>query len=765
MNKVWFLVAAAACCACSSDPCSSAGNGFVLQGSRFPEGVDLQWSGSDAGSYEIWAFGALGQNQFDNPVTTVNTTEAAIGLGPSLGDVRFEARPILAGKACPTPASALTVYGAPSLTAHAVDAGVQLDWSADVNYESGATVGRGPDENDVVAISTVAGSSFLDAAAERGNSYTYIVKVHAPHLDAFSGPVVAQTFPATPVVTATPSAQGGVALAWTQPPSVTGCIVSEVSPPGPDITVMTGSVVAPCPAGVECVYQVRCFDAAQNGSDPATVSGRAAPPPPVLCSATSFSGSVRLTWSPPVSGASQFIVKRRVQMGPEVTLGTVQGTSFEDDTSTLSEVATYLVYSADDNGIFDETAPCNAGAGLRTNVPGPMNVGSPINQVASADLPGQSFVVTSGGQLMGIELAPLGGAVNGGESDCLLVYASGDPRVLPGNCVQGIPMGSAAPFGPDSIQGVYFDLSDQDILVSAGETVAFLFGGSGNAYLEGGDTIPGNATLYGGSENGQFDLLFKAFIAPSTDLPAPMLMMDGEFIWTGSPGATGYDVLDGTGAVLAHTLDTHASVSVSPSSTQPFSVRANGPSSQSATSRPVSFFTGGVQTVVDAGNLCQSASGTVRDEFARAGDDSLTQTFKVLHTGRLRLVEVSVSADLLVTAVVGPFGVPAQVQDAGGAVLASFSLPLATSMIRFSYPFPAISPLVPGPNVVDIQASGVQVTAGETLRLVVGPVPVNAARDLTYRSSPDVYPDGELTLSGSTTGRDLCFKVYVDLPN
>jgi hypothetical protein len=752
-----LTLAAAAGCSGSADPCAELTKDFLLQGTRFSDQVDMTWSGADAGSYQIWAFGGAKQNIFENPVATVSEKGVNIGLTPDLGTVVFEARPMAGATACPTPDSALTVPQQPALSATAVDGGVQLDWIADQAYGSAAQIGRGSDEDHIQTIATADAGAYLDSTAELGTTYTYALEMRATNLIALSTPQTVLTFPATPEVTATPRA-GAVALSWLQTDALKDCVVTSVAPPGAQIDVPSGgSAVAPCPFGVDCSFSVQCFDFGGHASGLGLVSGRSVPLPPAGCAAASLSGRVDLSWSAS-AGASQYVVQRVTLAGVASVLANTAGTAFSDSSSPLMEIASYQIFAADASGAFDALdfcAPRNFAT--RGTAPGPLNLGPSNGNFGHLDdqeTPGQTFVVTTGGQLMGIELPDTGG--------CMSVYTDGEPRDASPMCVFELGMGDTFHFAADVIQGVYYDLSAQQILVSPGQTIGFEIHDVVNSPETSADALPGNATEYGGSSDADEDVLFKAFVLPSSDLPAPRLTLrvagpTAFLSWTASPAALGYDVLDGGGSVLLHTAETHAALSIASAAGAAFQVRAAAAGGASVSSNQVTAVATSI--IGDAANPCDAVSGAVPDEFLIA-PDQVTQTFKAVHTGLLSLVEVEASADSLLDRDGQAGTLPAQIEDENGNVLASFLVPHAPPPAP--YVFRPISPNLPGANAADVSGSGVHVTAGQSLRLVLGPA--QGSVSFSYRDGPDIYPDGEAMFSNATATdpRDLCFKIYVD---
>jgi hypothetical protein len=723
-------------------------HGFALQGTRFSSEVELDWShsptASDSASYEIWAFGDGHLDLFRNPVATVTGTNAAIDLAGINDAIVFEVRPKSASpQACATPDAALTVLLAPTLVTTAAADGVRLEWIGDARYGTAAVVGRGADTDHLFSIAAPDASPYVDGIVDGETSYVYAVELHATNLDAISDATTVTTYPAKPLLSAVDRVDG-VSISWTEPPFNLQCTITPTSPAAVQVTAISPPMVMPCPDGSECTYDVACSDGSGHTGLAASITGHLAPPPPPTCTATSMPGAVRIDWLP-AAGAAKFEIDRLAGDGTATALSTVAATTFLDTASPLFAFAHYSVFSVAADGIRDPVASCLTGVAARTTAPDAMNLAPAETASSPADpTPGQTFTTSSGGQLVGIELSTQI------PSDlCLTVYSNGEPRTADqAPCVSSSFVSPTAPFGAESIQGRYFDLSSRDIAVSAGETLAFEVTGL-NVNLEfSADAIPGVATNFGGSQDAQHDMRFKAFVVASAALSAPQVSArpgNGQALlsWTASPGAVGYDVLDATGATLFHTADLHAAVPVPPGGAT-FTVRAlssNGDSALSAAVTTTSF-----HRIPDARNLCGDAAGAEVALLVFPGL-GLTQTFTVEDTGILAGLEV------VATAAAAAANIPAHIEDSAGQVLASFVIPPGDALRP-------LSPILPASNAIDLSASGLHVTAGDTLKLVLGPTTPDAG-GIIFRDSADTYPGGAAGFPDGTPGKDLCFQVYV----
>ena len=335
------------------------------------------------------------------------------------------------------------------------------------------------------------------------------------------------------------------------------------------------------------------------------------------------------------------------------------------------------------------------------------------------------------------------------------MYSIGDPSLLlESHCATASAGPVSGTLTADSVQGLYFDLSSQNILVSPGETIAFQNQDSGDDFPTTDDRIPGTAMMWGGVRVPAIDLVFKSFVLPAADLAVPRLSahVAGPTVlltWTASPGAVGYDVLDSTDATVIHTADTHAAVAIVPASGQAYRVRAAAASGTSVTSDAVGATAGANVSIAE--NLCGDTVPGGTSARSLGLDSQLTQTFTVTQAGKLSTVEAEVSGDNFLQ-------VAGQVQDSAGNALASFQIPSQ----GFTEGFGPLSPYFQQLTTVDVSSSAVQVNAGDKLRLVVGPAPFPFG--FQYGVSGDDYAGGELAVPNGTAAQDLCFRVTV-VPN
>jgi hypothetical protein len=762
MNKAWFVLAAM-CCACSgsksdtntggtaADPCIAATTLFSLTGSRFPEGVALVWGGSPQLDYEVWAFGPNHEDQFQNPVVTVSDTSADIGIPADLGTIQIEVRPVVGTSSCATTSKALTVPGAPTLTTTTTADGVQLQWTADPLYGSDAVIGRGLDANSIAGLAEASGGQYLDSAVASGTTYSYIVEMHASNLDGFSDPRTAHTLVSAPVVTATPRA-ADILLSWQNPTGAIFCnVVRDV--PAPSITeslaVPAGGTVVSCPPQTACTYRVFCSDGINDGP-PGFVSSHLAPLPPTQCMATTRQDGVSLAWSGAPADAASFALERSSDNGVtfQPVASSIAGGSYFDSAAPLFQSVVYGVRSVASDGASDPGYLCTTAPAMAVNAPDAMNLASATGSVADFKNPGQSLTVAHGGQLMGIEIARPADTPN-----CLFVSASGDPQadIAPACGTEKI-FALGTTLAPDLLQGVYYDLSASKILVSAGETLRFQVNSnfSPGAVATSDAAGTGGATVMAGSPDPAHDLIFKAFVLPSSDLPAPQLhalagpsaaLLD----WTASPAAKSYDVLDAAGAVLLSTDSTHATVPIDAAGAT-FSVRANGASGSATSSAQTVHATG---LVPDAANLCASVQGGGRVFID--GIATIIQTFTAAHSGLLSRIELDLATDNV--------PLPVEIEDEQGTVLADTTISAPFANVDFQYPFPPLSTVVPAAVAIDLSAKGIHVVPGQVLQLVlhndVFPSPT-----YSFRDSADAYAGGGEV--GADSPRDFCFQVYID---
>lgn len=266
------MLAAAAACS-GSDPCAFASKDFVFTAARGDGGATLSWTAvAGAKEYEIWAFASAGGNAFQNPVATISDLEAGLLWDDALGTLRLEVHPLLGGAVCRAPAGSIVVPPQPALSAEITDNGVQLSWSADAVLAPGAQIQRGSSSDELAALATAPGSSYLDVSAADVQTYTYAVQLSGENLVAVSKAVTLDTLLAAPTVTATDT-KSGVLLTVTAPPGATTCTEETTG-----LSAAAGTtILAPCAAGAVCNYSVRCSDTRGHHSHPATASGQLAP--------------------------------------------------------------------------------------------------------------------------------------------------------------------------------------------------------------------------------------------------------------------------------------------------------------------------------------------------------------------------------------------------------------------------------------------------------------------------------------------------------
>jgi hypothetical protein len=754
-DSLLLLLALAAACSGSgsADPCAALTKNFTLVGTRVNAGVNLEWGGSAASTYEIWAFGEGHTDVFKNPVTTVTDTSAGIGLTPELGTVVLEARPVAGTTACPTLSAALTVPQPPALTVTAQSTGVQLNWFADPLYGTSATISRGADADHLFTLSNASGGAYFDSAVDGGTPYTYVVTLHAPNLVAFSSTASVQTFPLSPAVTAQ-NHVAVVSLSWASPPGAfPDCFVSDDASSAPPQEVRGETSIDESCATASCSYSVSCVDSLGQRSPAGHASGHLVPFPPSSCSATSAVGGVRVAWGT-TPGATGFRVERAAAGGPVVVTGNAGGSSVFDTSVSLFQPSTYVVRSVAADGTFDPVAGCPTAGAIAINAPAAMNVAASSGSLDAADGAGESFTVNTGGQLMAIELV-LGG---GGTSTCMRVATDDDPVAFYDDDPTASPFGigcdelsaafsgSQATFVPDGIGGSWFDLSSRKLQVSAGESIAFqIFGLSLAASEAAGD---GGALVHGGAHDPGHDVLFKAYVLPSSAMTAPTLAVkaaapDAYLTWTASPGGSGYDVLDAvSGAPILHTTDTHALVPTAAGGR--FQVRATSADAQStALSNAVDAPAAGA--VVVASNLCATPAGSTVGQNLSGGP--IEQTFTIQRSGILAGLDAALS---------NVFQLPvfAQILDADGNTLVQALFP-AGNLRR------PLSPNLAGAEAMILRQIGVHVSAGQVLRLSI-PVVSQSAGAPIFDFSGDEYAGGAATIPGQSGAQDLCFKVYVD---
>ncbi|HEY2030022.1 MAG TPA: hypothetical protein VGH20_12530 [Myxococcales bacterium] len=733
-----------------------------MQGSLDGFNVDLSWTAvPGATGYEIWA-GAT-KTRLPKPFAISTGPSVAVSLTPSAatGIVTLEVHPVIGGSACTPVAASLTVPPAPNFAGATTSEGIAIAWSLNGDYDATVDILRGLDQQHLQVIATVATPTYLDKSGEAGTVYSYSVRRHRGSYSADAPPQSFQTpIAAATNLTATPKI-GGVLVGF-DPPKSGSCTVSRTSPL-PDPNERQPSSGLPCPALTECSFAVACTDPFGHKGPTATVAGHRAPDPPSSCTVTSQPGGIRVEWAGNAPDAASFRIER-MGAGDKVPVfvANAAGSPFTDTAVAFFHPSNYRVVAVASDGAFDDTSFCFTPAARKVTAADEANLAPSIGFDTLAS-PGQTFPIATGGQLMGIEL------LDNTAFDsfaCLRLLSTDDPLTAPApdtaeaTCIFGEPPASTPhALSLDAVTGTYFDLSSRNILVSAGETLRFQL--DSDTPFQSADSAGGNATGFGGSADLAHDLIYKTYVLPSSDLPAPVLTVRSSgatalLSWTASPGALRYDVIDSSGATVAQTHDTHATVTI-PAAGTDFHVVAVASSGAAASSNAVSAVFSSL--VADAANLCTDAADA---EIGRANFfDQLVQTFTAQSSGLLAGFDVDVEPAAV------SFATPPihfAVEDvATGAVLATTDVDARTSAVLVV--FPPLSPTLRSFHFVDLSASGAHVTAGQLLRIRIGGftfgTPLTA--DFTWRDSGDDYPGGAETLpSPSILPHDLCFKTYLD---
>lgn len=730
MNRFIAIGACLVACAPSRPPdprCATSAEGFSLTGLRSALGVDLSWTDTGAQGWQVDATVPSAGKTFRNPVASTTEPHASL-TWDVFADVLVEVHAVYDHVACAEAAGSLQVPPPVALSGEANEDGVLLTWNnLSAALGSPATVFRGPDADHVAAIAQTEDGFYLDLSVTDLGTYAFAVQVMDGRLTFVTNPVTVLTLAPAPVVS-TASRIGGVQLSWQAAPGYDSCTVNDA--PG------TNGATLPCATEESCTYQVRCKNGEGRSTHVRMVRAIADPPAPVSCSARTGS-VVRVDWNSntPTVG---FRIDRLAPGEPDVTLATVTAQdTFVDDAAPPFQRSSYRVTAVAPDGNFDPAQACVTGTAFGISGLDAHNV-APA-QANAHGVPGQTFTVQQGGQLMGIEL-PAMAPVNG---LCLQVTSLDDPQGMarPPVCASIVPGGLSAPLDLDRVVGNYYDLADLHLLVSANEKLRF--------ELVGPEVLMTSAETYGGGDftsdgvaDSGHDLIFKTYVQPSSALPAPVLNAEGAtapelLSWTASPGALGYDVLDASGAVMQRTQNTSVTI-VAPDGGQRYRVRANGANGASAVSNEVSVLPPAL--LVTAANLCATGGALV---FIDAG--SISQTVTVEHTGLLSRLDLAAQAN----------GQVLRVEDvAAGTPLAelTFASPLENGIASFS----PLSPSLLGTTSIDLGGLNLHFTAGEQLRFVIQGI---GSPDIALLDSADGYAGGSEDRSAA---RDLCFKVYVD---
>jgi len=368
-------------------------------------------------------------------------------------------------------------------------------------------------------------------------------------------------------------------------------------------------------------------------------------------------------------------------------------------------------------------------------------------------LQGQSFAVQRSGQLMGIEVKDTTGNLS------LLSVSNGEAKLT---------SGIQPTFGPrfvaigDSLQeqlilGAYYDLSSAGIFVSAGETLRFELDGTDVAFST-GDVYPGGSMSVLGAFDAASDLVFKTFVRTDASQTAPTILFAqggsraAALSWQGTPGADHYDVLvlaaDGSLTPATTTTNTSAVVDgLLPGTDVSFVVRAVLPGGATIDSQPA--VAGLPPWTLYQANLADIFESVSAPEFPIGSvighSSGVTQSFTSGRDGQLAGIEVAL----------GGASLHVEVLDAAQNLLGSADLPGPHTFLA-EVP---LSPTVAREGFVDLTSLGIQVKAGDQLRLRL-----STAVGLHFRSCSSCTLPGAvlLDLSGNPIpGQLLAFKTFL----
>ena len=730
-----------------------------LHAVRAPLVAQLFWDAVDgATSYVIFAVAdspgatarALGEVttngvqigfQFDIPATFSVSAKSANGIGA---------------------AAAIFVAVPPLLSAQVVEGTrVVLSWIADARLGTNALIGRGADAASLATVGQVQGGSvFVDSSGTPSTTYTYAVRLDAGSVIAFSSLALVKTGPAAPLGVAGTALEGHVQFTWTPVPGAVRYHVDYTSDGSlgfgsGDVAQPTGGLVQVDP-GKFVTAVVRAVD--ENGissfpSEPVTIRTL---PATVLASLTSTVDQVSFSW-PPAAGSDVVVVQRR--LGTETTfteIGRTTGTTFTDAAPPKWAVVDYRFLALDTahglSSVPDDIitlateAPDQVNLGPGTPVVDPTNPFDP-----RPPLPGQSFLVERSGQLMGIE-------VKGGAST--LSVSNGEARLA-----SGIPpanfnfLAFGDPLRPQLVSGSYYDVSSANIFVSAGETLRFEMEGGDIVSTTPGDAYPAGSMSVLGAFDASSDLVFKTFVRTDASQTAPAIVFSqggsraAALTWQGAPAADHYDVLlvaaDGSLSTATTTTNTSAVIDgLLPGTDVTFVVRAVLPTGATVDSQPA--VVGLPPWTIDQANLADVFESRAAPDFLigvpNKSSSGVIQSFTAGRDGQLAGFEVALSDG-------GQLQV--DVFDAAQNLLGTAQLPGPHARVAEE----PLSPVVAREGFVDLTSLGIQVKAGDQLR-----VRVATAGGLRLRacSSCTLAAATLLDLSGNPIpGELLAFKTFL----
>jgi hypothetical protein len=737
-----------------------------LSAVRFHVGVVLSWNPvAGASSYSVRA------TYFDIPrgilVTQyadgLDATTVASGTGvPANGNTSYA---VAAVNAASTGiwSDEIEVPDAPGVIALPGIRRVHLEWNGGIELGTHVVVGRGraADKIAVLAEPPAGTVAWDDTDVEPASTWYYEIKYVLPAVVAFSGATSVTLPPRAAVVTAAPNGTSGVSVAWDEVPGARSYIVEIAYQTGGPYTSLYSytsgtSAQSFCNHDTVCFFRVTAVGDGGKGETSAEAFAEPQPEAPFVA-ASSRIGAVAVQWSH--YDGDVFVLERSVDGGPFVEIARQSATEYLDAAVRSWTRTSYRVRAVRAwDGAVSELS--NVASGFATQPADQLNLAPPAAWFAVDRVPGQTFTVANGGQLMGIEVPGTAGAVWLSLWSGPLALA----RSVPATNVEGIDLNATA-LVTDAIHGRYFDLSALALEVSEGETLRFQLSSSPGALGAGGlwasaDVYGAGTASSGGVGAPAYDLQFKSFVRTERATirpPAVSQTAAGDrsiaIAWQASAGADRYEVLAGASpdalALLGTTTDTSwVQDGLEPGGSYWFAVRAVSPS---ATATGDTVQVSAASTIVADAVLAHEGewSSVQIGQALFATTATLGQSMLPAEEGRLAAVVLATAAHSTTRATLRLFDGATQIAQSATTIdpPAECCAPPALDL-RFE-----------NGTVFDFSPSGVLVAAGHPLRfeLTVESASVDV-RDVAAGAA------GESANGIAVPGRALSYKLVVTPP-
>jgi fibronectin type 3 domain-containing protein len=357
-----------------------------LAGTAGDQQVALTWTASSgAASYNLKS-ASSGAGPYTTVVNTTSTSYTNTGLVNgtavfyevtavnSLGESAPSAPPVSV-----TPTAPAVAPSAPSLSGTAGDNQVALSWSTSTgastyNVQRGASAGT--ETNLVTGLTT---TTYTDSTAANGTTYFYRVVAVTPAFpsgtnsnEISSTPVAAGTVPSAPSALSATAGDSKVDLAWTAGAGATSYQVKRGTTPGSE-TVLASGITTTFYSDTTAVNLSHYFyvvvgvnskgaSVASNEVGPVSPAGPPSPPltPTGLAATADTTPKVALTWTASV-GATGYVVQRGPSgAGPFTVIGSPASNSFNDVTPANNTTYFYEVAAVNVGGLSAFSAAVSA---------------------------------------------------------------------------------------------------------------------------------------------------------------------------------------------------------------------------------------------------------------------------------------------------------------------------------------------------------------------------------------------------------------------